>query len=113
MSSINFNSRTKKNKELSNFYPCNLPVNDDDDDKWVLTTVEHEYQAMKFESSAFGHDHSYAALVRAAPSAKEAKRLGGKKAWIEYNKKNNTKMKHMTKVALAAQFKANVQVENV
>ena len=48
----------------------------------TLTTVEHEYQAQKFEL-AF-HDPAYAAHIRSIPvnHPKQAKHAGGQGGWI-------------------------------
>ena len=81
MTAINFNSRCKNFVELSNFHPCMLEVNG----VWVKTTVEHEYQARKFEI-AF-QDKQYAEYIRRLPTAKEAKSAGSKAGWVNYMKK--------------------------
>lgn len=101
---INFNSRSKRWGELSNFYPCMLLR----DGELVLTTVEHEYQALKFEIAFV--DKEYANLVRAAPTAKEAKSMGSKKAWVNYMKKHGDKsMRSLPKTKIEKLFAINIQ----
>ncbi|WP_082979751.1 NADAR family protein [Labrys sp. WJW] len=62
---IKFNSKSKEYNWLSNFYECNICLEDK-----IWLTVEHYFQSMKFL------DKDYQNTIRLAPSAKEAKILG-------------------------------------
>lgn len=64
---ILFNSQTYSYSYLSNFYPS--PIVSAQDGQ-TYPSVEHYYQAMKFEGTA------HAETIRAAPTPREAKMLG-------------------------------------
>ena len=102
-----FNSRAKKDvrqQQLSNFWPCSLP---DDKGQWRPTTVEHEYQARKYEV-AFG-DIAYARCLRCVKTPQEAKKAGGQAAWVEWTYLETRRQgRPVTKKALRQQWKDHI-----
>jgi len=98
MDEVKFYYEYEPNGFLSNFYPSSIHLADRD---WP--TVEHYYQACKTL------DPEYAEMIRTAPSADEAKRLGNapgcalRQGWDEY------KVEVMRR-ALAAKFGQNPEL---
>ena len=101
MEPLHFNSRMvdATAQALTNFRRCNLKV----EGRISPSSVEHEYQALKFER-AF-HDPVYADVVRHAATPKEAKKAGSKGAWVQWMKEHHPQR---TKVSLSQQFKQTI-----
>jgi predicted NAD-dependent protein-ADP-ribosyltransferase YbiA (DUF1768 family) len=69
-----------------------------------LTTVEHEYQALKAERVF--DDDIYAAHIRSLLSPKEAKSAGSMAGWVAWMKQ---RFPQRTKVSLKAEFKEMIK----
>jgi predicted NAD-dependent protein-ADP-ribosyltransferase YbiA (DUF1768 family) len=93
-------SKDAEVRVFSNFAPCRLKR----DLTWTATTVEHEYQALKFEL-AF-RDTAYADYIRHLPSPVDAKKAGSMGAWIAYQKE---RFPSRTKKSLKEEFQATIQ----
>jgi predicted NAD-dependent protein-ADP-ribosyltransferase YbiA (DUF1768 family) len=91
---IQFRSYSKKYNWLSNFYPFvkNKEFEGSDKDSYkgflirghLYKSVEHFYQSEKFEKIG---DRQYADIIRNCNTAIEAKKMGGKGKYLEYNDK--------------------------
>ena len=73
MDSIYFHSKSKEYTELSNFYECEFII---DGEKW--NTVEHYFQAQKFD------DLSYQKYIQLASTARKAILLGKQQKHFRY-----------------------------